>query len=76
MCTFKVELLRDMWIKSFSFDPFEDISVDTISKKKCVDCDLIYFDPEFYGDSALYENLCKFPWYYENDKWEFDIAVE
>ncbi len=74
--TFQVDDLREMWVNTFSFDPFGGFNHKSISKKQCVDCDLIYFDPPLYGDSEFYEKLSKFSWYYENDKWEFDVAAQ
>jgi len=70
-----VSELSLLWNKSFGFDPFIGDEIKTITKKQCIQCDLIYFDPPLYGDGEFYGKLCKFPWYYENDKWEFDVAA-
>jgi len=72
---YTVSELSSLWNKSFGFDPFIGDEIKTITKKQCVQCDLIYFDPPLYGDGKFYENLSRFPWYYESDKWEFDVAA-
>ena len=73
----EIKTLSEQWQQQFGFNPFHDVSLDaTIDKRACVECGLIYFSPEFYGDSAFYSKLSKYDWYYENDKWEFDRAIE
>lgn len=62
------------WKRSFGFNPFMKYE-GGMSKLCCAECDLIYYDPAIYGESALYETLSKFPWYYEEEKWEFDEAI-
>lgn len=69
--------LRAHWHASFGFDPFpRDFPRDHIDRKKCASCHLEYFDPPFYGDADFYARISKNPWYYEQDKWEFDVAAE
>jgi len=72
---YTVSELSLLWNKSFGFDPFIGDEIKTITKKQCTQCDLIYFDPPLHGDGEFYEILSRFPWYYEDDKWEFDVAA-
>lgn len=69
--------LRAYWHSSFGFDPFpRDFAKDHIDRKKCASCHLEYFDPPYYGDADFYARISKNPWYYEQEKWEFDVAAE
>lgn len=69
--------LRGHWLSTFGFDPFpKDFSNSHIDKKKCPSCHLEYFDPPYYGNADFYARISKDSWYYEQDKWEFDVAAE
>jgi len=69
--------LRANWLKSFGFDPFpNDYSDGHVDKKKCAVCHLEFFDPPLYGDADFYARISKNSWYYEQNKWEFDIAAD
>lgn len=69
--------LRAHWRSAFGFDPFpSDFPKDYIDKKKCSSCHLEYFDPPLYGDADFYARISKNAWYYEQNKWEFDIAAD
>jgi 2-polyprenyl-3-methyl-5-hydroxy-6-metoxy-1,4-benzoquinol methylase len=69
--------LKSSWIRSFGFDPFpSDYVVKQIDKKRCTSCHLEFFDPPLYGDADFYAKLSKYPWYYEQNKWEYDVAAE
>lgn len=69
--------LRERWRSAFGFDPFSsDLAHEHIDKRKCAKCNLEYFSPPFYGDAGFYEKISKHPWYYEQDKWEFDVAAK
>lgn len=73
----EIKSLSEQWQQSFGFDPFQGVSLGVaIDKRACAECGLIYFSPEFYGDSAFYSKLSKYDWYYESEKWEFDRAIE
>jgi 2-polyprenyl-3-methyl-5-hydroxy-6-metoxy-1,4-benzoquinol methylase len=72
-----VSELSVFWEKSFGFDPFDsNNSPDVFEKRKCANCALSFYFPEFYGDKDFYARLSKYPWYYEADKWEFDVALD
>lgn len=69
--------LKRQWKLSFDFDPFpNDLSIKNIFKKQCSSCKLIYFDPPYFGDGDFYSTISKHPWYYEENKWEYDMAAE
>ncbi|OIR19139.1 putative S-adenosylmethionine-dependent methyltransferase [mine drainage metagenome] len=69
--------LRTRWNSAFGFDPFpSDYSHDHIDKKKCSTCHLEFFDSPYYGDADFYSRISKNSWYYEQSKWEFDVAAE
>lgn len=69
--------LKNNWLKSFGFDPFPSrYSPSKIDKKRCTSCQLEFFDPPLFGDAGFYAKLSKYPWYYEQNKWEFDVATE
>jgi 2-polyprenyl-3-methyl-5-hydroxy-6-metoxy-1,4-benzoquinol methylase len=69
--------LKDHWLKSFGFDPFpSDFVTKYIDKKRCASCHLEFFDPPLFGDADFYAKISKHPWYYEENKWEFEVAAE
>lgn len=69
--------LRRYWNHTFSFDPFpNELLIKSIHKNQCSSCNLIYFDPPYFGDGNFYSTLSKYPWYYEENKWEYDVAAE
>jgi SAM-dependent methyltransferase len=73
---FSIPYLRQEWINSFGFDPYP--ATETASRmtlQRCALCNYEFFDPQFIGDAAFYERMCKNPWYYEDDKWEFEEAI-
>jgi len=68
--------LRARWKQSsFGFDPFPAEFPNHIDKKRCAECHLEYFDPAYYGDADFYARISKKAWYYEQNKWEFDVAA-
>lgn len=68
--------LREMWKVSFGFDPFKPDFDLTLSKRQCAECHIIYFSPECFGDAEFYSKLSHEPFYYEENKWEFDVALQ
>ena len=74
---YEIADLSSQWQRQFGFDPFHGVSLGkTMDKRACIECGLIYFYPEFYGDGGFYLRLSQNDWYYESDKWEFDRAIE
>ncbi len=70
--------VRAEWKRGFGFDPFDRIETDDyLVQYRCIDCDLRFYHPAIAGDGEFYKDLStRFAWYYEKDKWEFDIAAE
>lgn len=69
--------LRAAWLASFGFDPFPPgFPSSHVDKKKCAACHLEYYDPPYFGDADFYARISKNAWYYERNKWEFDVAAE
>jgi SAM-dependent methyltransferase len=66
------------WQTGLGFDPFQQVDAgEQLSQYRCLDCDLRFYYPAICGDGAFYEELSsRFSWYYEKDKWEFDVAIE
>lgn len=77
---FDVDGLKNDWQKGFGFEPFSRLGIAGVAHQfRCFDCDLRFFDPatELAGDGVFYNELSsRFPWYYEKNKWEFDVAAE
>ena len=74
---FSKSKLAKSWQKSFGFDPFSGrFDSEYLVKKKCISCDFSFYDPPFYGDADFYAELSHNAWYYEVDKWEYDVAIE
>lgn len=74
---FQFEELKTLWKKRHKFDPFsnQNFSGDLL-KIKCINCDIIYFSPAFFGEKDFYEKISDNQSYYGNDKWEFDVALD
>ncbi len=75
---YDIEELKDKWLKFFDVDPFNtDISYTEIRKLQCLECQIIYYNPMVCANNTLYEYMSStYDWYYEKDKWEFDVALE
>lgn len=73
---YEVKALSDLWRQQFGFDPMHgEVLGKIIDKRACVECGLIYFHPEFFGDGEFYSKLSRYDFYYESDKWEFERAL-
>src|SRR5215472_1377467 len=74
--TIPAERLIAWWQSEFSIDVTNQFhEVFNIWKYRCNDSELICFGPDSVaGIDSLYQQLQRFPWYYENDKWEYQIA--
>jgi 2-polyprenyl-3-methyl-5-hydroxy-6-metoxy-1,4-benzoquinol methylase len=53
-----------------------DLPAGLISMLRCTDCELRQFRPDWIGSPGLYEALQEFPWYYQESKYEFQVAKE
>jgi 2-polyprenyl-3-methyl-5-hydroxy-6-metoxy-1,4-benzoquinol methylase len=68
---------------SFLYDRGVNVRIDAAYKKlnigiyKCLDSGFRFFKPiEAAGDGNFYKELEKIPWYYQDNRWEFDIVIE
>ncbi len=49
-------------------------NMHSISLCRCPECDFAFFSPVVAGSEQLYEGLQRFPWYYQEQKPEFETA--
>lgn len=70
--------VRAEWKNGFGFDPFDRLDVGShLVQYRCSACDLRFYYPAICGDGKFYKELSdRFIWYYEKNKWEFDVAAE
>lgn len=77
---YDLETLKQDWLKGFGFEPFSKLGIEGVLQQfRCFECDLRFFHPaaRLAGDGDFYNELSsRFAWYYEKNKWEFDIAAE
>lgn len=52
------------------------INIDIINYSKCSTCGLCFFTPATPGDESLYSQLQRFPWYYQENKSEYEFATK
>ncbi|MDA9260655.1 methyltransferase domain-containing protein [Puniceicoccaceae bacterium] len=71
------QLVND-WAAIFGLDIAEELSgVSEVRKYQCPDSGVFFFAPAIaQGSGALYQALCKFPWYYAAAKWEYQHCLE
>jgi SAM-dependent methyltransferase len=67
--------LKQIWLQNLGIDPSAWIPTPVIDYQHCGVCDLRYFDDGLAGPEEMYRRLEKLPWYYLENKPEFDIAV-
>lgn len=53
-----------------------DLPAGSVSMMNCTDCELRQFSPDWIGSPRLYEALQTFPWYYQESKYEFQVAKQ
>lgn len=74
---YKVSEIVERWEQEFGIsiiNEFDD-HIKTISLYRCLDSELVFFEPKVEGSSKIYKELQnKFAWYYLEDKWEYKIA--
>ncbi|WP_165493134.1 class I SAM-dependent methyltransferase [Hylemonella gracilis] len=70
--------VRAEWKQGLGFDPFDRLETgDHLFQYRCLDCDMRFYHPAICGDGEFYKELStRFVWYYEKDKWEFDVAAD
>lgn len=74
----KVESLVDLYRAWIDFDVskyFENL--DHIELYRCQETGYCFYYPfSLSGDEHFYSHLQKFPWYYLESKWEYDVAAQ
>lgn len=73
----KVSELKTIYkhILNYDLSPYFE-GVSEITLVLCNKCDLRYFVPPIEGTDDFYEALQKFPWYYLDEKREYDLAKD
>lgn len=61
---------------TFMLDVGDSFSSEQLELHQCVECYLEYFCDGGEGDSSFYAKLSKHPWYYAEDKSEYDYAIK
>lgn len=77
---FCVSDIINRWKQDFNIDISREFSKDSNKKiqlYRCLDSDLLFFEPRIAGSPYLYDELQKtFEWYYLKDKWEYKMALK
>jgi len=72
-----VQKLISGYKNAFGTDVSHFVNNKDISVYRCLDSDLLFYEPrDAAGDGGFYNELSRFDWYYEENKWEFDQALE
>jgi 2-polyprenyl-3-methyl-5-hydroxy-6-metoxy-1,4-benzoquinol methylase len=72
--TIALQDLRKAYKKLCGHDITDQYKTD-IDKLQCRNCSLIFFNPLIPGNEAFYNSLQYKPWYYSDDKAEFQYAA-
>ncbi len=75
--TISVEFLKNAYLNNFEIDitPYFK-GIEQIDLLEDPETGLLFYEPPVTGDSAFYEQLQKFDWYYMEDKWEYTQALK
>lgn len=68
--------LIEKYRRFFQIDVKHYFPEPSVALVQCADCRLKYFHPRSEGKSDLYEQLERFEWYYQDEKPEFEYALE
>jgi len=75
--TYKSKDIINCYKESFEgVDVFEYFPESEFSKFECVNCRLKFYYPVLPASGEFYEFMQRFPWYYQEDKPEYDYAIE
>ena len=73
----KTALIIDKWQKDGIDVSRFFVNLDEIKLYRCLDSGYRFFYPfNLEGDNQFYQDLQKFPWYYFDWKWEYNIALK
>jgi SAM-dependent methyltransferase len=77
---FSVARLSEEWTRGFGFNPFSSMGEvpKELTQWSCGRCDLRFYEPMLCGPAEFYEEMSRRfeAWYYEENKWEFDVAID
>ena len=68
--------LIEKYRRTFHIDVRQYFMDEPVFLLQCADCRLKYFHPRMEAKSDLYEQLERFDWYYQDEKPEFEFALE
>ena len=78
--SFSVLHILKKWNEQLQIDissEFYNTNIFEFDLYRCDDTKLLFFHPKFEGSPFIYKELQnKFEWYYVEDKWEYDVAIE
>jgi SAM-dependent methyltransferase len=67
--------LKAMWFDTFGVDVADEFSgVDALGLYRCPESGLQFFHPPIVGSESFYEALQRLPWYYLEEKPEYEFA--
>jgi len=69
------EKVHELWLKKYDIAVRQYFPNAQVTNYACASCGLEFSHPASPGDDRLYEQLQRFPWYYEEDKWEFRASL-
>lgn len=74
---FSREQLCREWLAAFGIDIRPELEgAERILQCRCLESSLVFYEPNCVtGTSRLYAQLCRFDWYYQQKKWEHDVAL-
>lgn len=74
--TISASEIRSLWLKHLAIDLTPEMfSASEVHLLECVETGFRFFTPpEAAGSSQLYARLMQFPWYYEPDRWEYELC--
>ena len=71
-----IEPIRDYWSSiGVDISHLIDSSSRDFEILRCVECDLKFYSPSIIGDARFYDSISKHHWYYNSNKWEFDVVL-
>lgn len=74
--TYDVDMVINKYRQCLNVDVRNYFAESNINLHRCLNCGMGYFPNSVEGDSGFYEQLSLFPWYYMEEKPEFDLALE
>ena len=69
------EPIHKLWLEKYDIPVRQYFPDPSITNFECRACGLDFFYPQSPGDDRMYEQLQRFDWYYEENKWEFRASL-